>query len=223
MTCTGTPLRRCGQIIPTGREDEIRDKMEQWAGALFEHIRRWRWPGRSGSRRASTSWRRTASQSATRRLTVKSRSSSRGADAATSAQAGEGIRRELKVEVNHHEMIVTDLGVGVVLVTVEGGGAENRPWTQIYVVFRGSRGEGPETNPNMAGWARFNESLHAAELHNIDWRVELPEPSGRPDVGPRRQGPPGLLRAVFRMHEEGGSASATLTRGTLRGRTCLRR
>src|SRR5262249_33779101 len=32
MTCTGTPLRRCDQIIPTGREDEIRDKMEQWVG-----------------------------------------------------------------------------------------------------------------------------------------------------------------------------------------------
>jgi pimeloyl-ACP methyl ester carboxylesterase len=172
--CKGTALKRCGKAIPTGLEKEVRKVEEAWAGGenlKYPKVAVARAIGfAAGIYKLATDGRGIRYQDVDQQVARNFST----APAATSKELGT-IKRELKVEPtkvgwNSEAKIVTDLGVGVVVVAVHGQAADRRPWAQVYVVFRGSRGEGQDTNRNLAGWANFADMGAQAEMHCIDWQ-----------------------------------------------------
>jgi hypothetical protein len=173
MTCKGTPQKRCGRLVPTGLEGEVRKVQEAWAGGPYRD-----YPKAAVARAIAfaTGIYKLATHGRTidyKAIEKQVRKKVTDAPVAVSSQVGGGIKRQLEVTVGAREMIVTDLGVGVLIVTVVGLSPAGQRWSQIYVVFRGSRGEGRNTNQNLAGWADFGGIGAKADIHNIDWLANI--------------------------------------------------
>lgn len=156
---------RCRNLTPTGHEKAIRARLEAYKNHLpYPKMAAGRAIGyAAGIYALSTDNTRIDTSSIERKLTEKYGAS------------GSAEHTSLKVISGRSAAGATDPRAGLMIYKVSGtnykvGGPKGQPWSLVYVVFRGSRGDKKgAANQFGAGWG----TNAAGQTVNIDWRSNL--------------------------------------------------
>ena len=157
---------KCRCMTPTGNEKAIRKRLEHYRNELpYPKIAAGRAIGyAAGIYDLSTHDKRIDTSSIERILEEKY------------GKSGGAEHTSLKSISGRSAGGATDKRAGLMFYKVTGsnykvGGTKGQPWSIVYVVFRGSRGEKQgDSNPMGAGWGQSETS---GQIVNVDWRANF--------------------------------------------------
>lgn len=156
---------RCRLPTPTGHEKRLRSQLEQYKNHIpYPRIAAGRAIGyAAGIYDLSTHNKRIDTSAIERKLESKY------------GPSGGAQHTSLKMISGRSAAGAHDARAGLMIYKVTGsnykvGGPKGQPWSLIYVVFRGSRGDKQgKANPMGAGWGK----TESGQTVNIDWRSNL--------------------------------------------------